>query len=549
MTIGSIPPQALTTPPTADGGPTPGSATPRPAAPGGGGPPGLPTRVLVKNRDGLQAIHSARSVAVQQALQTEIAKAKAFEIGAALAVLDHPGAMGAVFDRQARKLDTLLGALFQQGSPLGQRQVQFQGQQRALADVFAETLLRPLSPTSDQIGRCTDPALRDAMQASGMNDLQFMRADGLAWLRGKLSTASVDNGQHQTLPGYSFQDMLTKIRATSAFGTTVWQLMSTPELRRANAAPLAELMSLANPQLAAAGSSAVDGLNQRFTEFQSRTRNGTFDDPVARARRERVPLVNGQPVQTWQYESAARYGLGFGQVIQPGGVQDPAQAAALQAALDQHGGVNGIPREGQPIQDGRRPGTLSEAELGALLAPFENAGLRQALQAHELQHGTGVNRWEPYGTFADDSAGKGFPSAGAQSGGTCDILLALHCMSGQSLYGNAQEVLPATVGIAAFMNFGAYHTFAETLPIGMAMAANQKAYVPHVGQRQEGLYEDFYRLVRQHVGGEAHAAVQPFKQAFDSVSQMQGRRQPDPAIELYLTSQQYQQHFPQGGAG
>ncbi|MCW7539351.1 hypothetical protein OOT46_16015 [Aquabacterium sp. A7-Y] len=503
----------------------------------------------------LRAIDSGRSPVQQSALQAEIAKAKCFEAGASLSVLDHPGKMGRVFDQYAVKLDTMLNALFAPGSEIGRLPVQFQGRERTLAEVFTQTLLMPLSPKSDQIGRCTDPALRDALQTGSLSEAQFMQGQGLQWLHAKLRTASVEGADHKKAEGHSFENLLTKIRTTSAFGTTVWQLMSTPELRAANADALAALLTPANQALAPKPSKLDpegrpvgpearpgDELNKRFSEFQARTRNATFDDPIARARRERVPLVGGQPLQDWQYESAAKYGLGFGQVIQPAGVSDAGQRAALEAELRAHGGVNGVPRQGQPILDGHRPTTLSEAELVALPEPFRQAELPELLQSHRLQHGTGVNRWEPYGSFAEGSAGMGFPSAGAQSGGTCDILLALHCMSAEPLYGRQKEVLAATVGIAAFMNFGAYHTFAETLPIGQAVASNQKAYVPNIGPRQENLYSDFSDMVRRHVGDDAHRAVQRFKQAYDAASNLAPVRQPEVAADLYLTQAQYD-HF------
>jgi len=176
------------------------------------------------------------------------------------------------------------------------------------------------------------------------------------------------------------------------------------------------------------------------------------------------------------YEDAAKYGLGFGQVVQR--AVDGADDAALREALgDRNQNINAIARQGMPITNLSRPFTMSEEDMSAVPKAYVELGIGQMLKEHAMEHGTGINRWQPFGTFALESNQQGLPSAGAQSGGTCDILLALNTLGTERIYEKPELALPAGLGVAAFMNFGGYHTFAETFPIAEAAAAN-RPYVP-----------------------------------------------------------------------
>jgi hypothetical protein len=60
----------------------------------------------------------------------------------------------------------------------------------------------------------------------------------------------------------------------------------------------------------------------------------------------------------------------------------------------------------------------------------------------------------------------------------------------RSLYGDAVVAEPATLGAAAFMNFGAYHTLAETVPIGLSVAADDACF--HPSTSVAAFHKDFY---------------------------------------------------------
>ncbi|MFE0104616.1 hypothetical protein [Streptomyces sp. NPDC059009] len=489
------------------------------------------TKMLLRQKNGdLTGIRELEPRHDAVELKEEITKAKCFEAGVSLAILDNPGQVGRAFDKKAEPLKGVLEAVYR--SPLGEQTVHFQGKPRSLREVFDSTLLDPLSPTSDQIGRW--PAPQKADQFKQQADKSFLRTEVLDWVLTELGRPSVTGSDAVNAPGYRYSDLLTKVRAVSAFGTTMWQLLSDKDTARENLPRVAELLSAVNSRVG-----TVDSLRKRFGEFQRRTRNHTFDNPLLRARRERIPeLPDHQELKGWTYESAALYGLGFGQVIQPGGVQDEGSRAALEKALVESGGVNGIRRQGAPIGDPGRLMVLSDDEFAEMPDAFKKCGLQQSLKEHRFDHGTGVNRWEPYGVFAAESADQGFPSAGAQSGGTCDILLAAGLLSADSLYGRRETVLPLTLGIVAFMNSGAYHTAVEIFRNGRAMARGVPAYVPHVDRRHRGLYDDIMAALREFGARAAYDRAAAYKRAFDAASSKSSVRPDDVTTYFHLSDRQ-----------
>lgn len=96
------------------------------------------------------------------------------------------------------------------------------------------------------------------------------------------------------------------------------------------------------------------------------------------------------------------------------------------------------------------------------------------MQKHYFNHGVGINRWQSYGTYGTQANLAGFPSAGAQSGTTADVMLALQLLGENDVYSHAsrEAVKAMTLVTAAFMNFGGYHTMAEVYPIGMSVVRN-----------------------------------------------------------------------------
>lgn len=418
-----------------------------------------------------------KGVTLSDAQKLAVKNSKFFEAGASMSLLDQPGKMGHVFDQHAKQLAGLLCHILDGQSEAANHAVHFQGRQQTLGAVL-QAAIKPLSRESDQIGR----------QMDSIQDFQ-------PWLLYTLNTPLQGLADGSLKQGYP--ELLTKIRTLSAFGTTVWQLMNPvenqakPELysqhKQANADACAALLREVGLSLQA------DDFEARFKEFSGKTRTPGFDNPLSRARSERMPMVatdeDGERAVNGIYEDAAKYGLGFGQVVQRtvGGADD---AALRQALGDRNQNINAIARSGAPIADLSRPFTMSEEDMGAVPEAYAQLGMAQMLEQHSMTHGTGINRWQPFGTFALESNQQGLPSAGAQSGGTCDILLALNTLGGERIYGNPDLALPAGLGIAAFMNFGGYHTFAETFPIAEAAAAN-RPYVPTnlAGVNQPDLYE------------------------------------------------------------
>lgn len=421
-----------------------------------------------------KVVSSEKGVSLDQAQEAAVSNSRLFEAGVSMMILDDPGQIGRVFDDYGAKLASVLTPLFADGDKACNKPdaVVFNGKPMALRDVFRSTLVSPLtSPASDQIGRKT---------TSG--------GSGEDWIRTQLSSPLMreQGGELKYADQKGGNDLLTKIKAASSFGTTIWQLLNDKTHGEKNGAALRDM-------LAPLGGSQSRDCIARFDEFKSRTRTERFDDAVSRMRSERPLQVDYQV----DYSSAGDHGLGFGRVAVT--AHDAENQPALDALLghdpdkgQRYANINGVPRQGAPIESDpgklpTRPFTMSRAEVENLPEAYaklqfgDKGGFQELLKQHEFPHGTGVNRWQPYGTFATESNLRGLPSAGAQSGGTCDTLLALHTLSDEGIYNRPDIVEPATLGVAAFMNFGAYHTFAETIPIGMSVANDDDEYNPSSG--------------------------------------------------------------------
>ncbi|KVW47289.1 hypothetical protein [Burkholderia ubonensis] len=431
------------------------------------------------------AVSTAKGIALNEAQQLALTNGRLFEAGVSMAVLDRPGTVGKVFDTYARRLADVLTPVLT-GGDAAERPVHFNGSEKPLVDVFKDTMLTPMTdPKSDQIGRKTTE-----------------EGNGAAWIVSQLHTPLMSpSGEYAA--GQDFKNLLTKVKAVCGFGTTVWQLMNQPDAakRTQNEAVLREVMK-------PLGEGVASQFGARFDEFKEVMRTPLFDDSISRMRSERQPLdTQGKPIPV-EYESADLHGLGFGNVAVTA-TDDKRQAELDQllgaktnaAGTKVYANSNGAAREGAPIEPGasglpERPFMMASNELRlALDSPLMNSyqnllfstqggaeqTFHEALDNHAFPHGTGVNRWQPTGTFAVESNLRGLPSAGAQSGGTCDALLALNTLSDGPLYDRFDIVEPATLGIAAFMNFGGYHTFAETVPVGMAMANGADEFNPSSG--------------------------------------------------------------------
>lgn len=477
------------------------------------------------------AMSNAQGVALSDVQKQAITNSKFFEASASMALLSYPGTVGDVFDQHALQLATLLQHGLSENSPAGELPVYFQSREQPLRNVL-QAAIEPLSIKSDQIGR----------QMNADKPLQ-------SWLLNTLSTPL--KGRPEGGEPQSHVELLTKIRALSSFGTTVWQLMKPVENRQRpdlyaqhKDANVAACMAL----LREAGfADQADGFIDRFREFSTKTRTPSFDDPLSRARSERMPMVevDGQlrPVKGI-YEDASKFGLGFGQVVQNTAHPNSGEQVFLRTALgERNQNINAIPRQGAPIADLTRPFTMSEHDMENMPAAYSQQGLGGMLEQFSMLHGTGINRWQPYGTFAMESNQRGLPSAGAQSGGTCDILLALNTLNPQSIYGNTQLTLAAGLGIAAFMNFGGYHTFAETFPIAEAVAAN-RPYAPTnlAATNQVDLYQRI-AIAAQSATAQGSKQISQFRQSHEQVSQLLSQQHSAPKsptfdIHVFGTEQQ-----------
>lgn len=464
---------------------------------------------------------SAYGVKLSEAQTQAISNSKFFEAGASMSLLDEPGKVGDVFDDQASKLANLLECGLREQSKAGDMPVYFLGRRQPLRDVLVASVMMPLSSSTDQIGR------------QGESDVPLQ-----TWLLYTLSTSL--RGQPDGSGKQGFSEFLTKVRTLGAFGGTLWNLMhpqedpQQPQLysqhKAHNTAACIALLREAGFDVQA------DRFVAQFNEFSVKTHAPAFDDPVTRARSERMPMVvmegKLRPV-AGLYEDGGKFGLGFGQVVQ--NTVDPrsTEQSALRKALGpDNENINAIRRDGAPIEDVSRPFTMSEMDIKNVPEPYAKLDIVKMLEEHKVVHGTGINRWQVYGSFAMESNLQGRPSGGSQSGSTCNTLLALNTLSPEGIYGNPDLARPAGLGIAAFMNFGAYHTFAETYPIAEAAAVN-RPYIPTNTSvaRQADLYQKM-EAVTQRYSPQACGKFAEFRQSHGQV--LEGLRQQHPDLGFYV---------------
>lgn len=400
-----------------------------------------------KNTETNQVLSSARGISLSDAKKQVLTSAKMFEAGVSMNILNQPSSAGTLIDTHAKSLSDVLQKIFSNET---KHTVVFNNKEITLTELF-EKQFSPMSSNSDQIGRQPKESIEPLKD----------------WL---IKELNIPTGEK------NHTGMLTKIKAISTFGTTVWQLLNPPESnvhkdfsinQRKNSDTLKSILG--------------KDIFPLFKEFSQKTRTKLFDDELTRARSERMPMIKDEngvlKAVDGVFEDAAKYGLGFGQVVQKVNNTDSLEQKELLIALNGNKNINGIPRENAPIQDLTRPYMMSESEMTSMPQSYKDLGLNDGITRHKLHHGTGINRWQPYGMHALESSYKGKPYAGAQSGGMCDILLAATILSGESMYGKTDKVIPLTLGVAAFMNFGGYHTFNEVVPIGEAMSYG-KPFVP-----------------------------------------------------------------------
>lgn len=426
-------------------------------------------------------VSSESGVQLDERQQNILTHNRFLEARMSMSILNHPEAIGNHIDAYAEKLAKIFTVLKDNTAIRGQS-VTFGGQPNTLGGVFIRTTFTPLKSTSDQIGRMPEGDTTEEGNTTAIEN----------WIIKSLNTKLSETGEDR------WKLFLTKIKALSSFGTTLWQLLTVQDPTAMNRQAIQNLIIGAG---LASSASAADVFDTRFQEFRDKTRSTLFDDSVTRARSERMPLIDGAPIRG-EYSDAAEHGLGFGQVVQK--AKEEHVTEQLRALLDAGGRnlqINAIKRENAPILNKNRPFMLSEKEFDKKKIPaeYEKFDFRNAVKGHYFNHGVGINRWQPYGIYGMDANRSGYPSAGAQSGGTTDVMLALTMLDlneESSLYGKEDTVLCMTVAVAAFMNFGGYHTFSEVLPIGQAIAKNIKFIPTDVSRnfRSGRLYKDMQKI-------------------------------------------------------
>ncbi|WP_086775871.1 hypothetical protein [Vibrio coralliirubri] len=441
-----------------------------------------------KNTDTNRVLSSAKGISLSDAKKQVLTSAKMFEAGVSMNILNQPSSAGTQIDNHAKSLSDVLKKISSDGT---NHTVVFNNKEMPLTELF-EKQFSPMSSNSDQIGRQPKESKEPLKN----------------WLIRELNIPTGEKNH---------ASMLTKIKAISTFGTTVWQLLNPPEGN-------AHKDFSKNQKKNSDALSSILGKDvfPLFKEFSQKTRTKVFDDSLTRARSERMPMIRDEngvlKAVDGKYEDAAKYGLGFGQVVQKVNDEKSLEQHKLLDALNGNKNINGIPRENAPIQDLTRPYMMSESEMASMPQSYKNLGLSDGMTRHKLHHGTGINRWQPYGMHALESSYKGKPYAGAQSGGTCDILLAATILSGESMYGKTDKVMPLTLGAAAFMNYGGYHTFNEVVPIGEAMS-HGKPFVPSnkSALQKSDLYDRVQAHTKKHLKPMTFNVISSYKNVHNDI--------------------------------
>ena len=172
-----------------------------------------------------------------------------------------------------------------------------------------------------------------------------------------------------------------------------------------------------------------------------------------------------------------------------------------------------MPRLGQDITKTDQPGLLGDSSKDLIPKEFKK-DLSAALKAHPFEHGSGLNRWQLTGTYPKQSWEHGLPAAGAHSGGTSDIFLALNCLGAESVFGK-EEAKVVGLLVSSFMNFGGYHSFVETFPIAQAVATDS-VFEPKVTGKHKKLYQEMFITVESACVGPAVSCVRQYLQAYNS---------------------------------
>lgn len=411
--------------------------------------------------------------------------ASCLEIGMALSILENPGLAGETMDQFAAQLSDMLDTVY--NTEVGNLKVIHNGKEKTLRELFNEKLLKEIHPDSDQIGRYPikdNQAIKD----------QWYKGEGKQWLQEQLKISS------QNKDTYSPMNMLTKIRMISALGTIIRESTGI----ESNRGSLAKLFNKETPEFFS-----------RFSEIKENLRHAGFDSTDTRKRSERAPIVGEKSLAGRKLFDAGPKGLGFGEVYVDESFGEGAEEIELRRKYNELltlKGRGGIPRLGTVITDEYRPGITSDFAFEHMPDAFKKAGLQELMERNAFSHGTGINRWQLKGSYPKESWDQDLPAAGAHSGGTVDILLAMNCLSTESINGQKEIVLPAALLISSFMNFGGYHSFVETFPIAEALAKGHIFQVKVSEKQKTNLYSHISEAVKAY-SPDASASVENLRKA------------------------------------
>jgi hypothetical protein len=245
------------------------------------------------------------------------------------------------------------------------------------------------------------------------------------------------------------------------------------------------------------------GFDELFKAMRANLAHADFNDLNGRARTERPPVIGGKSLNDYGdvklLQDGRPVGESAGRIYHVSMIENPELREAYGRQEKQYG-RQGMERVGDPIRDKSRPGLLSESAVEAMPPEFRAAGLERELQSHQLAHGSGTSRWRLHGTQARSSWDHDKPAAGSYSLGAVVMMLGMGSLSGkgEEFLGQPQEQIPAGLGIAAFMNYGGYHSFVETFPCAKAAASNERLEVPVPREWMHSLYDDVLDAVHDY---------------------------------------------------
>jgi hypothetical protein len=198
------------------------------------------------------------------------------------------------------------------------------------------------------------------------------------------------------------------------------------------------------------------------------------------------------------------------ELYRPFGAQEESVNALLLSAIGAAGGENSISRKNAPITNPKLLGTVSQKALDQIPFGYKALGVPELLKEKALSHGVGINRWIPIGKYSIESQKHGFPSAGAHSGGTSDIFMAINALGKKSIIQDKENAEKAGLLISAFMTSGGYHTFIETDPIAESIAQGKNFEIKVTETQEKNLYANVINKVIKYCGASAQELAPKF---------------------------------------